>query len=674
MKNSADLRNFVVAGHAGSGKTTLCDLMLFKAKAADRLPNVDGKSSISDYTTEEQQRGSSIYATIMNCQWQDKHFFFMDTPGYAEFVGETLSAMRAADSVLVVLDGVDGPQVGTARAWKFTRERGIPRFALINRLDRERADFKRVLEQMRKNHGRNVVLPLTYPVGSESEFTRVIDVLHCKDIPPEIADEVAENREMLMDAIAETNDTIMERYLNGETLDETEVAAGLMAAVLSTRIIPVFAGSAAKDIGISEFMDYVCRIFPNPLDKITAPMADGGKYPVKDDGDGVALIFKAVNDPFVGQLAFIKVISGQLKGDCELYNLNNNTKERISSFMLMNGKNSTPCSELGPGELAAVAKLKTSHIGDTLCTTENGPVIKGINFPEPVMSYAVTAKQPGEDEKITTALSRIADSDPTCALVRDPETHEFLLKGMGEQHIATVLKKLHDNYKLDINLTPPRIPYRETITAQGMGQYRHKKQTGGAGQFAEVQLRIEPSGGGFIFNNAVVGGNIPKNFIPAVEKGVSEMMSRGPLVGCPVENVKVEVFDGTYHPVDSNEMAFKIASRAAFKDAMQKAKPIVLEPIMRVKISIPDNYMGDVSGDLNHKRGHIMGVDNEEGMQVLSVEVPLAEMHKYATELRSITHGRGSFEMTFGHYEPVPTQLAANIIADYQARSRSEED
>ena len=669
MSSSANIRNFVVAGHAGSGKTALCDLMLYKAGAVERLGSVDQKSSVSDYTAEEQERRASLFASVMNCSWKDHRLFFIDTPGYGEFVGEMLSSMRAADSVLVLLDGVDGPQVGTARAWKFTRLRGVPRFALINRLDRERADFRRVLEAMRRNHGKNVVLPLTWPVGSEAQFSRVIDVLHETDVPPEIAAEVAENREMLMDAIAETDETLMERYLEGETLKPEEVAAGLLAAVQSCRIIPVFAGSVAKDIGITEMMDYMTRIFPNPLDKKTAPLADGGRMPVADDGPGVALVFKAVSDPFAGHLAFLKVISGKFSADSEVFNLSRASRERIGQLLLVNGRSTMPIREALPGMLCAVAKLKDTHIGDTLSTAGDLPLIKGIDYPAPVMSYAIAAVKAGDDEKMSSGLLKIAECDPTLNFHRNDETGEQLLSGMGDQHLNIALKRLKEQYKVEVAATTPKIAYHETVTGSGEALYRHKKQTGGAGQFAEVQLRIAASPEGYEFSNDVVGGNIPKNFIPAVEKGVQEMMARGPLVGCPVENVRVSVFDGKYHPVDSNEMAFKIAGRMAFREAMQQAHPVLLEPVMAVQIHIPEEYMGDITGDLNHKRGRIMGMSAEDGVQVIQAEVPEAEMCRYATELRSITQGRGSFEMKLARYEPVPPPLAAEVIARYQAEN-----
>ena len=671
MKKAAECRNFVIAGHCGSGKTALSDLMLFKAKAVDRAGSVDQKTSVSDFAPDEQEKGSSIYTSALNCTWKDCHFFFLDTPGYGEFVGECASAMRAADAALVVLDGTDGPQVGTARAWKLARQRDIPRFGLINRLDRERADFRATLEKMRENHGRNVVLPVYWPVGAGDKFERVVHVLYDQDIPADIADDVAECRSLWLDAIAETDEDLMMRYLDGEELSREEMEKGMKAAILSKKVIPVFAGSVAKDVGITELMNAIAELFPSPLAR-TVLFGDGSEQPVSDDGPGIGLVFKSVNDPFIGQLTFVRVRSGVFQADREVCNITRGTKERFGQLLLMNGKQQSPVTEIGPGGIFAVAKLKDTHFGDTIGTVATVKELPPIDYPHPVMSYAVAAAKSGDDDKLMAALNKIAESDPTVTVERHPETRELLLSGMGDQHLGIVARRLKDMFKVDAVLSTPKVPYRETITGRGDSSYRHKKQTGGAGQFAEVHLRIEPCEGEYEFSNDVVGGNIPKNFIPAVEKGVHETLTRGPLVGCLVEGVKVSVYDGKYHPVDSNEMAFKIAARMAFRDAMSKAKPVLLEPIMSVRVHIPDQYMGDITGDLNHKRGRILGMDVEEGLQVVNAEVPMAEMHKFATELRSMTQGRGSFEMEFARYEQVPANVAAEIIAKHQAEQAEE--
>ena len=661
METLSKFRNFVIGGHSGSGKTTLCELMLQKSGVIARCGSIDAKNTVSDFMPEEQEKQSSIYSSVLNCPWKDHHYFFIDTPGYGEFIGQYIAAVRAADAALVFVDGVEGPQFGTARAWKIAKKRGIPRYGVVTKLDKERADFKSVLEVMRKNHGRNVIIPLFWPVGKEENLTKVISIFD-ENVPDDIADDVAECRTLWMDAIAETDDELMARYLDGEKLTVDEIKQGLRKSIMAGKTIPVFACSAAKDIGVAELMDAMIEFFPTPLEYVALP---GGPDHVSIDGDAFGVVFKTINDPFSGQLTFIRAVSGTIKSDCELFNPVSGVKERIGQLLYMNGRPQTPTATAAPGTIFAVAKLKDSHIGDTLSSNSSMKPLPGIELPEAVMSYAISAAKNGEDEKIITGLTKIAECSPTIRISRDPETHEMLLSGMGDQQLAIAAKRLKEQYKVEVVLATPKTPYRETITASGEGHYRHKKQTGGAGQFAEVFLRISYNEAGYEFANEVVGGTIPKNFIPAVEKGILEVMESGPLVGCNVERIRVAVYDGKYHPVDSNEMAFKIAGRMALRDAMSKAKPVLMEPVMKVAIHIPDAFLGDITGDLNHKRGRVIGMDMDEGIQVVLAEVPLAEMRKYATELRSMTQGRGSFEMEFARYEQVPANVANEIIAKH---------
>ncbi len=665
-------RNFAVVGHTSSGKTTLCDLMLFKAGAVSRCGSVDQKTSVSDYTAEEQEKVSSIYSTSMHCAWQENELFFIDTPGYGEFIGETISALNACDNALLVVDGVNGLEVGSTRAWKLARNLGCPRFIFINRIDRENSDFARVLTQVQEAYGKTVCVPITMPVGKENDFSAVVHVLKSNDIPDDIKDEVESYKEQLMDTIAESDEELMMRYLDGEELSEEEISTGLHKAIMSGDLVPVFAGSTSKDIGVTELMNAVVNLFPNPLAKGSIKDQDDGEVVLKADGNGLARVFKSIADPFIGQLTFFRVYSGVFKSDTEVYNLSTGQKERFGPIQLMNGKNQETVDQIGPGAIAGIAKLKNTQVGNTLSTGNSGPKLPVIEFPATVMSYAITPAKSGEEEKMAAGLIKLAESDPTITLKRNDETHEMLLSGMGDQHLSIIVNKLKENNKIEVNLEAPKIPYRETITANGEGHYRHKKQTGGHGQFAEVYLRVAPNEEGYEFANEVVGGNIPKNFIPAVEKGVAEAMVRGPLAGCVVERIKVTVYDGKHHPVDSSEMAFKIASRTAFRTAMHSSKPVLLEPIMNVKIMIPDEYMGDISGDLNQKRGRILGMGIEDGLQVVNAEVPLAEMSRYATELRSMTQGRGTFEMEFARYEIVPTNVANDIIAKFQAEEEEE--
>ena len=673
MKISVEkTRNFVVAGHTGSGKTSLCDLMLFKAGAVDRCGKVDQKNSISDYTPDEQEKLSSIYATSLNCPWKDNYFFFFDTPGYGEFICETTAAISAADASLIVVDAVNGVEIGTSTAWKLSKEKALPRFILINRLDRERADFFTVLKQVQEAFGKTVCVPFTMPVGKEDALSAVVNVLKGKDIPDEVAGDVETYREQLMDTIAESDEELMMRYLDGEELSDEEIASGLHKAIMSGDLVPVFASSVEKDIGVSELMDGIVSLMPTPLVKAEFALEDGDNIPIAVDGIGSAIVFKSIVDPFIGQLTFLRVCSGVIKADSEVYNVSKKSKERFGPIYLMNGKNQEQVDAVGPGAVIGVPKLKQTAMNDTLSTSNSSKAIKKIVFPNPVMSYAITAVKSGEEEKIGTGLTRLAESDNGIKIERNAETHELILSGMGDQHLTQVMKKLKENAKVEVNYDAPRIPYRETITSNGEANYRHKKQSGGHGQFGEVYLRVAPHPEGYEFVNEVVGGNIPKNFIPAVEKGVVEAMVKGPLAGCTVQNMTVTVYDGKHHPVDSSEMAFKIAARTAFRMAMANSKPILLEPIQNVKIMIPDEYMGDITGDLNHKRGRILGMNAEEGLQVVNAEIPLSEMARYATELRSMTQGRGLFEMEFARYEMVPANISKDIIDTYQKEQEEE--
>ena len=669
MNIAADkIRNFVIAGHAGSGKTSLCDLMLFKGKVVDRCGKVDQKNSISDYTVDEQEKMSSIYATTLNCPWNDNHFFFNDTPGYGEFICETIAAMAASDAAIIVVDGIGGIEVGTARAMKLSRKQGIPRMIFINHLDSDRANYQGVLSQIQEAYGKSVCVPFTMPVGKADDLESVVHILRGGNVP----EEMLPYKEIIMDTIAESDEELMMKYLDGEELSEEEMSTGLHKAILTGDLIPVFAGSVEKDVGITELMNGIVNLLPDPLLKEKAPLKDGGEIELTSDGGGVALVYRSIVDPFIGQLTFFRVVSGVFHADSEVHNISTNHKERLGHLYLMNGKNQVQIDEVLPGMLFAVPKLKHTKVNNTLAVGHDVKELLPINFPNAVMSYAITAVKSGEEEKIGTGLMKLAESDPGIKVTRSKETHELILSGRGDQHLHHILKKLKENAKVEVNYDSPKVPYRETITSVGQAQYRHKKQSGGAGQFAEVHLRIEPNEAGYEFVNEVVGGNIPKNFIPAVEKGITEALGKGPLVGCKVENVKVAVYDGKHHPVDSNEMAFKIAARTAFRNAMKDAKPIILEPVQHVKILIPDEFMGDISGDLSHKRGRILGMGVEDGMQVVEAEVPLSEMARYATELRSMTQGRGLFQMEFSRYEMVPSSVAKGIIEEYQKEQEEE--
>ncbi len=667
MKNVAaeKIRNFVLAGHAGAGKTTLADLMLYKGGAVSRLGRVDQGTSFSDYRSEEQDRKSSIYSSALHTPWKDHHFFFIDTPGLADFRGEASAAIQVTDIVMIVVDASNGIETGTMRAWQQAQKNGVPRAFFINGLDKEHANYAKVLGELQEAYGKTALIPLTLPVVEGGKVTRVVRVLGTdEDVPGDLQETYAKYREALMDTVAETDEALMERYLEGEKLSEKEISTGLHEAVLEGAIVPVFAGSAAADIGVERLMAGIINLFPDPLRGHQITLSDGRDLVRDADGGGLAMVFKSVSDPFIGQLTYLRVYAGKFLADSEVHNINRNCKERFGALLRVNGKEQESGAEAGPGEIIAIAKLKHTHICDTLATQATAATLPALEFLNPTMSYAVYAETKGDEEKIGAGLTKLVDEDPTLHLKRDTETHEMLLSGMGDQHLNNVIRRLEASYKVKVRLETPKVPYRETINGIGKAVYRHKKQTGGHGQFAEVHLRVEPlPDKPFEFSCEVVGGNIPKNYIPAVEKGIVENLPKGPLAGCQVMNLKAVVFDGKYHPVDSSEMAFKIAARGALREAMQSANPSLLEPIMKLKVMFPEEYMGDISGDLNTRRGRILGMDREEGLQVVVAEVPMSETFTYSTQLRSITQGRGSFEMSFERYEPVPANLAKQIQA-----------
>lgn len=672
---TAAIRNFVLTGHAGTGKTSLADLMLYKAGSVNRIGSVDNGSSVSDFRPEEQDTGHSIYSAPLTVEWKNAQLFFCDTPGYQDFQSEAVAATAVADMVLICVDAVNGIETGTVRSWKQARSEGKPRAFFINGLDKDQADFQKILGELQDAYGATAVIPFTVPVGQQADLSGVVRVLGGGDIPGDVEEMVAGYKESLMDTVAESDEELMMKYLEGEELTEEEISRGLHAAIQSGDIVPVFAGSVANDIGVEELMNGIVNLFPTPD---AAPFAVGEESVTPDAaGDALALVFKSVNDPFMGQLTYFRVYNGTFTGDSEVHNLTRNARERFGHLLRICGKQQEQIDKALPGEIVAVAKLKDTHISDTLSSSSDASkALPAIEFPNPTMSYAVYAENKGDEEKIGTGLHKMAEEDPTVVLDRNGETHELVLSGMGDQHLNNIVKRLKSTYKVGVNLETPKVPYRETINATGAAQYRHKKQTGGHGQFAEVHLRVEPipedAEEDFIFESEVVGGNIPKNFIPAVEKGVVETLPSGPLANCRIIRLKAVVYDGKYHPVDSSEMAFKIAARNALKEAMKQAKPILLEPIMKMKIMFPEEYMGDVSGDLNSRRGRIMGMEREDAMQVVNAEVPMAESFTYGTQLRSMTQGRGTFEISFERYEPVPSNLMQQIM-DEAAKEEEEE-
>ncbi len=634
--------------------------MLFKAGAVPRLGNVDAGTSISDFRKEEQEHKGSIYSAILNCKWKDGHFFFVDTPGSIDFCGDSMNAIEAADMLVLVVDASTGIGPGTMRAWRQARDLKIPRAIFINCCDKDGADFDTKLEILRQTCIRKSSVPVTLPVGIQAGLTGVAGVF--SDDIAKLENGDAAKRAM-MEAIADSDDALMEKYLETDNLSDEDMLNGLRNAVLHEKVVPIFAGSVTKDLGVTELMDFILDYGPSPLDEVPVKLESGS---INRTGAGaVGYVFKSVNDPFIGQLTYMRVYSGKFTSDSEVQNITRQGKERFGSLLHIQGKAQEVVAEAGPGEIVALAKLKSTSMGDVISTGACDAVFAPVSYPQPTCLYAINTTNKGEDDKLAAGLNRLLAEDRTLKVERNSETHQTIISGMGDQQIKLVTNRLKNDFKVSVELTAPRVPYRETVKAVGQDMYRHKKQSGGHGQFAEVHLRLEPFAGNqeeeYQFGNEVVGGAVPKNYIPAIEKGIAETRLEGPLSHSKVINFRAVVFDGKYHDVDSSEMAFKIATRGAFRAAMAKAKPELLEPIMTITIEFPDEYMGAIQGDLNSRRGRILGMDRQDGMQVVTAEVPLAEVYSYPAQLRSMTQGRGCFTMKFERYEPVPSAIAKKV-------------
>ena len=659
-----DIRNFALMGHTGCGKTSLLDALLFKLGVNDRLGAVDAGSSMADYTDEEKARRISTVAkpfmTDYKASGKTHRLIITDTPGYQDFYGQVLSAARSTDFSLLLVDAIAGVQVGTRRAWRCCEQHGLGRAIAISGLDRDNAEFDKQVAGIQAAFGADCV-PVTLPLPDGSG---VVDVLADKDIPDGLAATVEELKSKLVELAAETDDTLIEKFLGGEDLSPDEIANGLRSAVASGGLIPIFACMPLKGVGIDALLAGIARLFPSPLDR---EIKDVEGQPVKVDADAPfsGLVWRTINDPFVGQLAFVRVMSGTLKVDSEVLNASKDQKERIGSLLIVNGKKQDTVDQAVAGEIVAVPKLKHTGLGDALCATDQKILWPTMIFPQPTMFQAVRAKTQADEDKLGTALTRVCEEDPTLQVERNKETHQILLKGLGDVHIDAAVDRMKRRSNVDVLLDMPKVPYRETATAMGEGHYKHKKQSGGRGQYGEVYLRVEPKqpDDEDWFVNAIVGGVIPGNFIPAIQKGLVEGMHSGSVAGYPVTNIKVSVYDGSYHDVDSSEIAFKIAGARALKEGLSNAKPVLLEPIMTVRVTIPEQFMGDVNGDLNQKRGRILGMETVQGLQVIIAEVPMAELFRYGAELRSFTGGQGSFEMEPARYDIVPSNVAQKVLA-----------
>ena len=667
--DTAKVRTVAVVGHAASGKTSLLDAVLFIAKAVNNHGRPGQGTSNCDCLPDELERKITIHAKPFHCQWQEHRIYFLDTPGFADFYGETMAAIRAADAAIVVVDGVTGIEVGTRRIWRLLDEMGKPRLIYVNKLDKENSDFFRCVEQIRQVFGKNCI-PFEMPVGQAASFTKVLNLRTTPedDVPAELRAQFHKAHESLEEAAAEQDDKLLEEFLGGQALTLDEVTKGTHVGVAKGSTVPIYCGAAEKEIGVRNLLEGVVALLPSPVD--VGPVGD-----VQPDAKAPfsGLVFKATIDPYAGHLAYVRVISGTLRPDLDVINTVRNSKERIPQMLRMQGKTSTVVTEAGPGEIVALAKLKDVHINNTLCNPSQPVTFTPIKFPRPVMSYAIHPHTAKDEEKISLALHRLLEEDPTITMERNPHTHELVIAGLGDLHLAVVVDNMKKRLGVNVDLSTPKVDYKETITGRADGHYKHKKQSGGRGQFGEAYIKIAPRerGKGFEFIDNVVGGAIPRNFIPAVEKGCVEGLLAGTVAGFQVVDVQAAVYDGSYHDVDSNELSFKIAGLHAFKDAMAKARPVLLEPVMNVTVFVPDHYIGDITGDLNHRRGRIMGVEAADGLQAIKAQVPQAELFKYASELRSMTGGRANFEMEYSHYEQVPAHIAQKVIAEAAAQKKA---
>ena len=686
------LRNVAVAGHNDTGKTTLVSALLYAGGVTTRLHRVEDGNTFTDFDHEEIERKISIGLSPCFIPWQQHKVNLIDCPGYGIFFAETKQGMRAADAVLLCVNGVAGVEVNTERVWEFAAELEQPLMITLTKMDRERADLSRTLEGLQKRFGR-AVLPVQIPLGQEHDFIGVVDLVAQKawrfsrdgngkatpaEVPAELAAEVEAHRGRLIEAVAETDDQLMEGFFENGTLAQEDLERGLHSAVARRQIFPVTLSSGSHGIGPSALLDAFLSLLPSPAERAPFPAKNlGGEdlaLAADPAGPLAALVFKTLSDPFTGKITILRVVSGTLSSDTAVYNSRAEEAERLGHLMFLQGKQGSNAPKLIAGDIGGVAKLKITATGDTLCAKDRPIKLAWIHVPEPAMAFAVEPKSKGDEEKIGEALTRIMDEDIALRAGRDAETHQHLLSGNGQLHIEIAVAKLKHRYHVDVLLHPPKVPYRETILRPADGHGRHKKQTGGRGQFADCKIVMEPMQRGEVyeFKDEIFGGAIPHNFRPAVDKGIQEARQRGYLAGYPVVDFRVRLIDGQYHDVDSSELAFKIAGSLAWKDAMEKAGPTILEPIMDVEITATEDYMGDIMGDLSQRRGRPQGMDSRNGTSIIKATVPLAEMLNYEPRLRSMTQGRASFHMGFSHYEEVPKPLQEKIISE--AKKRKEED
>ena len=678
-----DIRNIALISHAGSGKTSFAEAIVYNAGASNRFGKVDDGTSISDYSEDEIERKVSISASILSFKYINKRINIIDSPGYADFMGEMLSALNAVDSAVLLIDAHDGIQVGTEKTWSMASDMRLARAIFLNKLDKDNVSFYAVVDSIKERFGKACVL-VSMPIGTGPEFKSVVDILDKAAIDKlsgEDKEKASDLRNSLIEAVAEKNDELLEKYLEGKELTPEEIKNGFKKAVSNKELFPIYCGSATLNIGIKELMSNMFDILPSPLEmeikKAKDPNTNQDKT-LKPDGTGnfSGFVFKTVSDPYVGQLTILRVYTGSIKSDTAFYNSTKRTTERIGHLLSVFGKEQRAVTDAIAGDIVAVAKLKDTLTGDSLCIEKDQVIFNPIEFPEPAISFSIKPKTRGDEDKISIALHKLTNEDQTFKSKREEQTKELIISGMGDLHLDIMINRLKKRFGVEVEKGTPKVAYKETIKKMTKLQGKYKRQSGGRGQYGDCWLQIEPleRGKGFEFVDKVVGGVIPKNYIPSIEKGVVEAMSQGALAGYQIVDMRVTVYDGSYHEVDSSDMAFKIAGSMALRKGVLEANPILLEPIMDVDVIVPEEFMGDITGDLNSRRGRIAGMDVQGKLQVIKAKVPIAEMSKYASELKSITGGRGSYSMRFSHYDEVPAKSAQAVIAKYQETKKAEQE
>ncbi len=690
---SSNIRNIGIVSHGGAGKTSLAEAFLYNAGAVTRLGRVDDGTATTDFEPEEIKRKVTISAALAPCEWRDHKINCIDTPGYADFVAEVKGVLRAVDGLVVVLCAASGVEVETEKVWRYANDAGLPRIAFVNKMDRENADFNKVIDEMRQSLGGVNIVPLTLPIGAADTFKGFIDLVTMKAytpsnpqgtqyqeaaIPADLADTAEEARMALIEAAAETDDDLLTKYLDGEELTDEEIRKGLVQGIAQGKLCPVLCGAAAKNNGISLLMDAVVSYIPSPESRVVSGVCPGTNAAVerKVTDPFSALVFKTNADPFVGRLSFIRVFSGSLKPDGTLYNASRDKSERIGSIFTLRGKTQDMMTVANAGDIVVVAKLQETVTGDTLCDKEKPILFHPIVYPKPMFTMSIEAKNKGDEDKLGSALFKMQDEDATFRVEKNTETFQLLVSGLSDMHLDVITERMKRKFGVDVKLSDPKIPYRETVRGSVKVEYKHKKQSGGHGQYGHVWLQIEPlaPGSGFEFAENIFGGAVPRQYFPAVEKGIRESMQNGILAGYPLTDFKVTLVDGSYHDVDSSEMAFKIAASGALKKGVLQAKPVLLEPIYSLEVTVPEGSMGDIIGDFNSRRGRIQGMEPiGDGLGVVRAHAPLSEVFRYSIDLRSLTQGRGSFDMSFDHYEDVPQRIAETIIAAYKKEKEDEE-